>query len=137
MTFGGRRPLVEDDLRWKTTFSEDNLWWKTTLGGKQPSVEDNLGLKTTFSDRRPSVEDNLRWKTTLSERRPSVDPCLLPSLLYDIFATVHLTNSLKMHSIQFSFESLQTHLGSKYILAVLRKNELSETFCVGNHKNAS
>ena len=138
-----RHLLVEEDLCWKMTFGgrrpsvEDELCWRMTFGGRQPSLGDNLGLKTTFSDRRPSVEDNLRWKTTFSERRPSVDPCLLPSLLYGIFATVHLTNSLKMHSIQFSFESLQTHIVSKYILAVLRKNELSETFCVGNYENAS
>ena len=31
MIFGGRGPVVED-----------NLWWKMTFGGKQPSVEDNL-----------------------------------------------------------------------------------------------
>ena len=75
---GGRRPSVEDNLRWKTTF-----------GGRQPSVEDDLGSKTTFcgtlcatskqgrklrfcmltvitnisvmvGGRRPSVEDELR-----------------------------------------------------------------------------
>ena len=33
----GRRPLVKDDL-----------WWKTTFGGRRPSVEDNLLWKTTF-----------------------------------------------------------------------------------------
>ena len=45
---GGRRPLVEEDLRRKTTsvgrqpLVEDDLWWKTTFGGGQPSVEDDL-----------------------------------------------------------------------------------------------
>ena len=34
---GGRRPLVEDDR-----------WWKTTFGGRQPSVEDDLLWKRTF-----------------------------------------------------------------------------------------
>ena len=48
MTLGGRGPMVEDDLRWKTTFDgrqpsvEHILWWKTTFGGKQPWAEDNL-----------------------------------------------------------------------------------------------
>ena len=50
--FGERRPLVEDDLRWKTTFSgrrpsvEDDVWWKMTYGGRQPSVEDDFWWKT-------------------------------------------------------------------------------------------
>ena len=41
---GGRRPLVEDDLRWKTTsvgrrpLEKDDLWWKRTFGGRQPSL---------------------------------------------------------------------------------------------------
>ena len=36
----GRRPLVKDNLWWKTTFGgrrplvEDDLWWNTTFGGK-------------------------------------------------------------------------------------------------------
>ena len=42
MIFSGKEPLVEDELRWKTTFSErrvsveDDLRWKTTFGGGQP-----------------------------------------------------------------------------------------------------
>ena len=44
MTFGGRHPLVEEDL-----------WWRTAFGERQPSVEDDL-----------LVEDDLRWKTTFS-----------------------------------------------------------------------
>ena len=41
---GGRRPLMEDDLRWKTTFGgrgcgvEYDLWGKITIGGRNPSV---------------------------------------------------------------------------------------------------
>ena len=41
-TFGGRRPSVEDDLRWKTTFLEDDLWWKTNSGRRRPYMEDNV-----------------------------------------------------------------------------------------------
>ena len=50
---GGRRPLVEDDL-----------WWKTTYVGRRPLVEDDLWWKTTFGGRHPLVEDDLWWKTT-------------------------------------------------------------------------
>ena len=53
----GRRPLVVDNLLWKTAFR-----------GRQPSVEDNHWWKTTFGGRRPLVEDNLWWKTTIDER---------------------------------------------------------------------
>ena len=42
---GGRRPSVEEDLRWKTTF-----------GGRQRSVEDDLLWKTTFGRRGPSED---------------------------------------------------------------------------------
>ena len=41
---GGRRPSMEE-----------NLWWKTTFGGRQPSVEDNLQWKRTFSGRHGST----------------------------------------------------------------------------------
>ena len=51
---GGRGPLVEYDLR-----------WKTTSVGRRPLVEDNLWWKTTFGGRRPSVEDKFWWKTIL------------------------------------------------------------------------
>ena len=66
---GGRWPLLEDDLRWKMTFSgrwplvEDNLEMKITFIGGWPLVEDNLRWKTTFGRRRLSVEDDLWWKT--------------------------------------------------------------------------
>jgi len=69
---GGRRPLVEDDLRWKTTsvgrqpLVEDDLGWKTTFGGRQPLVEDDLWWKMTYGGRRPSVEDDFWWKTILA-----------------------------------------------------------------------
>ena len=39
---------MEEDIRWKTTFSgrrtsvEEDLQWKTTFGGRQPLVEDNF-----------------------------------------------------------------------------------------------
>ena len=50
----GRRPSVED-----------NLWWKTTFGGRRPkeedlSVEDDFCWRTTYGGRQPSVEDYLR-----------------------------------------------------------------------------
>ena len=51
---GGRRPLVEDDLRWKTT----------SVGRRpleKPLVEDDLRWKMTFSGRQPLVEDDLRF----------------------------------------------------------------------------
>ena len=56
---GGRRPMVEDDL-----------WWKTTFGGRRTSVEGNLRWKTTFSGRQPSMKDNLWWNMTLGGRWP-------------------------------------------------------------------
>ena len=65
-----RRPLMKDNLWWKTTFDgiqplmEDNLWWNT------PLMEDNLWWNT------PLMEDNLWWKTTFDGRQP------LPKLRY-------------------------------------------------------
>ena len=59
---GGSRPLVEDDL-----------WWKTTFVGRRPLLEDDLRWeddlqwKTTFSGRQPSMEDSLRVKMTQME----------------------------------------------------------------------
>ena len=64
---GGRRPLLEDNLRWKTTFSgrhpsvEDDFRWKTTFGWKM-----TFGWMTTFGGRRPTVEDDFWWKTILA-----------------------------------------------------------------------
>ena len=88
---GGRRPLVEDNLWWKTTsvgrrpLVEDDLWWKTTFSGRRLSVEDDLRWKVTM------VEDDLRWKTTFGGRRLLVedDPCMLPSPLCGIFYPVN------------------------------------------------
>ena len=68
-TFGGRRPMLEDNLWWKTPLVEDDLRWKTTFGGRRLSVEDDLQWKTTFGGRRPMVEDDLLWKTTFGGRR--------------------------------------------------------------------
>ena len=39
---GERRPLVEDTFSGRRPLLEDDLLWKTTCGGKRPSVEDNL-----------------------------------------------------------------------------------------------
>ena len=50
MTLDGRRPSMEDDLRWKTPFD-----------GRRLSMEEDLRWKTTFDGRRPSMEDDLRW----------------------------------------------------------------------------
>ena len=69
MTIGGRRPSG-----------------KTTFGGRQPLLEENLWWKTTIVERRPSVVDDLRWKMTLSGRQPSLDPCMLPTPLSGIFS---------------------------------------------------
>ena len=75
MTFDGRRPLMEDDLWWKTTFDgrrpsmEDDLRWKTTFDGRRPLMEDDLWWKTTFDGRQPLMEDTLWWKTTFDGRR--------------------------------------------------------------------
>ena len=77
-TFGGRRPLVED-----------NFWWKMIYSGRLPAVEEKLQWKITLGGRRPLVEDNLedyqRWKMNISGRRPSLDPCMLPTPLRGIF----------------------------------------------------
>ena len=91
MTFCGKWPSVEDDLRWKKDF-----WWKTTIGGRWPLVEDYLGWKTTLGGRRPPVEDNLWWKTTFSGKKSLVENdlwwktsfngrCMLPTLRCGFF----------------------------------------------------
>ena len=55
------------------------------VDGRRPSVEDNLQWKTTFGGRWLSVEDNFWWKTTFSGRRPWVESCMLPTPLCGIF----------------------------------------------------
>ena len=35
-----------------------------TYDGRRPSIEDDLRWKTTFDGRRPSMEDDFRWKMT-------------------------------------------------------------------------
>ena len=73
-TFTGRRPLIEDDLRWKMTFNgrrplmEDDLRWKMTFNGRRPLMEDYLWWKTNFDGRGPLMEDDLWWKTTFNGR---------------------------------------------------------------------
>ena len=42
---GGRRPLVEDNLLWKTPLLEDDIWWKMTFGGEATSKK---GRKPRF-----------------------------------------------------------------------------------------
>jgi hypothetical protein len=37
---------------------------------RRPPMEDNLPWKTTFRGRRPPMEDNLQWKTTPQGRQP-------------------------------------------------------------------
>ena len=70
MTFTGRRPSMEDDLRWKTTFDgrqplmEDDIWWKTTYDERRPMMEDGLWWKTTYDGRRLIMEEDLWWKIT-------------------------------------------------------------------------
>ena len=43
MAFEGSQPLIEDDLRWATTFDgkQDNLSWKTTFDERQLLMEDH------------------------------------------------------------------------------------------------
>ena len=70
MTLNERRPLMEDNFRWKMTFDgrqplmEDNLRWTLTFNGRRPSMEYDLRWKTTFDGRRIMMEDNLHWKMT-------------------------------------------------------------------------
>ena len=58
-----KRPLIKDDLQWKTTFDE-----------RRPLTEDNLHIagRHTALDRNendPKEEDDLRWKTTFDGRQ--------------------------------------------------------------------
>ena len=52
---GGGRPLVEDELQWKTTFCggrtpvDDDLRWRMTFDARQPLMED------TFDGKGPSI----------------------------------------------------------------------------------
>ena len=61
-TFNGRRPSMEDDLRWKTTFDgrrpsmEDDLPWKMT-DGRMWGGGGCLWVKFPFKRRRPLMED--------------------------------------------------------------------------------
>ena len=62
---GGRQPSVEDDeVCGRRHLVEDNLKWNTTFGGRQPLAEDDLQWKMTFSGRQPLVDDDVQRKTT-------------------------------------------------------------------------
>ena len=52
-TFNGRRPLMEDDLRWKMTFD-----------GRRPLKENNLWQVMAFDRWQTLTEDDIWWKTT-------------------------------------------------------------------------
>ena len=67
--FGGRRPSRQDAEIWYVECSHKyKINQGVMVGGRRPLVEDDLWWKTTFGGRRPSVEDNLRWKMTFSGR---------------------------------------------------------------------
>ena len=51
LAFIGRRPSLEDDLRW-----EDDPLWKTTYVEGRLLVEEDLLWKTTFGGRRHLVK---------------------------------------------------------------------------------
>ena len=66
---GGRRPSVEDDVRWKTTSVGRRPLVEEIFGWRPPTEEGDLRWKTTFGGRRPKKEDNiLCWKTTYCGR---------------------------------------------------------------------
>ena len=89
---------MEDDLRWKMTFSGRHSLVEDTFSGRQTLVEDDLHWKTTFGGRQPSVEDDLRWTTAFGGRQLSVDPCMLPTSLCGIF----LVRKLIFNELTFS-----------------------------------
>ena len=63
MTFCGRLPSMEDDLLLvgRRPLLEEDFRWKTTFGGGRPSVADDLGWKMTLGGKQPLVEDDLQW----------------------------------------------------------------------------
>ena len=76
----GRRPLVVDNLLWKTAFGGDDLRWKTIFSGRWSLVEDDLSWETTFGGKR-------RWKTTFGKtfngRWPLVGDYLWQKMTFD------------------------------------------------------
>ena len=52
----GRRPLIEDDLWWRTTFG------KTTFDGGRPLMADHLWCKMTFDGTLPLMKDEQKIK---------------------------------------------------------------------------
>ena len=55
----GRKPLMVD-----------NLWWKTTFAGRQPLLEDNLCRKTIFAGIRPLIGRRPLLECTFDGRQP-------------------------------------------------------------------
>ena len=102
---GGRgRPLMEDDLWWKTTYNkrwlltENNIWQKTTFDRRQPLTEDDLWWKTNFDGRWPLTEEDLLRKTTFDGTQPCVhiyrkDDIFMQRRLMQIFTWKDLRNA--------------------------------------------
>ena len=66
MTFKNRKPSLELNLRRRIPFiycrqhlMEDNLRWMTTFHRRSHLMEEKLRLKTTFDGRQPLIEDDL------------------------------------------------------------------------------
>ena len=122
-TFGGRQPLLQDDLcerrpsvenylLGRPCSVEDDHQWKTIFSGWQPLVEDNLWWKTTFYGRQPLVEDSLCWKTTFNGRQP-----LMQDTLYGIFYLItHPTEDVHKNLWHCAtlFDIARIHLTAKF-----------------------
>ena len=67
MTYNGRRPSLEDNLSWKTTYIGRQSWMIAFVK-RLPSLED--AGKKTFDERQPFIGDNLCWTTPFIERQP-------------------------------------------------------------------
>ena len=83
------KQILLDSLRgylWGRSWTARGM--KTTFNGRRPLMEDNLRWKTTFDLRRSSMEDKLRWKTIFDGRRPSIG-CIV-YYLKKRFTTPHL-----------------------------------------------
>jgi len=76
---------------------EDDFWRKTTFGGRHPLVKDDLWwrLKTTFGGRRPSVKDDLWWNMTFGGRQPSVEDDLRGILACRFAAFLHVQTKIQ------------------------------------------
>ena len=115
---GRRRPLMEEDLQWKTTFDgrrpsmEDDLQWKITFDGRRPLIEDDHWRKTTFEGRWPLTEDDLWRKTTFDGRRPSVGLQDITWKKYFRLLTLTATAELTLNrkSYQLSKPEIEFHV---------------------------